>query len=63
MRFFGTFRGVLRYVSTFSHYFLVYLKKKQYLCAKLPNKSAPNYRTNKRQITEFSNITLNINHL
>jgi len=43
MRFFGTFRGVLRYVSTFSHYFLVYLKKKQYLCAKLLNKLAPNY--------------------
>ena len=44
MRFFGTFRGVLRYVSTFSHYFLVYLKKSSTF--------APNYRTNQRQITE-----------
>jgi hypothetical protein len=33
------------------------------ISAKLPNESAPNYRTNQRQITEFLNITLNINHL
>ena len=67
MRFFGTFRRVSCYVDLKNtHIFSLFsclFEKKHYLCAKLPNKSAPNYWTNRRQITEFSNIILNINHL